>query len=283
MQTLPLRLRLLNAWRWLREYFWIWGFLSVIYSLTVALVLQPLVEQALKRELTLAPLWISVCALLLIPGMLERLPLPPISFRFFMPAGTFSERIWSSLGEGLGRLYLRHELRRGAAWFTIVVVVLGGSLLPVGYRAFWVLLAQLPLQRALFSIHHWRAIAVLHHPAHGAMRLMIAVTSAQLIQLGVGWVALGAVTGDFGQTWLKLGAGALGGLLAACATIFEGDSGRPWLVNFVAMTAAIVAGFLSFWSPWFVFLSIYGLLNMAGRVSGRLRSVEHLDEDHLVP
>jgi hypothetical protein len=98
---MPARLRLLSLMRFIREYLVSWGLLSLIYSLTLTLLLQPLLENALKTELAFKPLWALTCATLLLPGALEALRLPPLPFR----RGVFGERVWARLGGGLTPLY----------------------------------------------------------------------------------------------------------------------------------------------------------------------------------
>jgi len=264
-----------------------WGLLSVIYSITVTLVLQPLLENALKREIAFTPLWLTTCSVLLIPGVLEYLPLPSLSFRWkflgFVSRDSFSESMWRTLGGYLAPLYLRHDLRRGTTWLTVFFCVLLGSLLPSGKSAFWVLISQLPLQRALYSVHHWRRLALAFQPKNGAKNLMGALWTSQFIQLVVSWTALGAMQVIPQSEWLALGPASLGAMVAAGSMTFEGDSGRPWMVNFLALAAGTIGGFLCLISPWFLLLVIYFSYSMSNIVSGRLLSVEHLDEDTVIP
>jgi hypothetical protein len=273
---MPFRLLALNLLRWLREYLVVWGLLSVIYSLTVTLVLQPLLERALRRELPLGPLWAASCALLLVPGLLEALPLPGIPAR----RGPF-------FGRGLLLLYLRHDLRRSATWLVVVLSIVAGSLLPAGREALWVLFAQLPVQRALYSVHRWRGLSLAYHPSKGASQLLLAIGAAQLFQLAVAWGSLGAMSllGAAMQwpAWLALGPAALGAVLAGGSMAFEGDSGRPWLVNFLSLAAGTIGGYLCYWQPWLLLVVGYFCLRMDAAVAHRLHSVEHLDEDSVIP
>lgn len=279
---LPLRLQATNLARWVREYLVSWGLLSVIYSITVTVVLQPLLENAFKRELPLLPLWVLTCSLLLVPGLLEALPLPPLG-RLVRERG-FSEGLFAPLGGALGRLYLRHELRRGTTWFAVLATVLAAQLVPARLHALWVLAALLPVQRALYSIHRWRPLALASGPETGAQSMIGALIGAQVIELGVAWLALGA-TGTFAsrEAWLAYGAAAFSGVVAASAMAMEGDSGRPWMVNFISMAAGILCGYLALASPWFILLALYVAHVTRNSVGQRLKSVEHLDEDTLIP
>lgn len=281
------RLKLLNLARWVREYFVSWGVLSFIYSLTVTYLLQPILERVFDREFALVPLWGVICALLLLPALLEHLVFPPASFRFgplaFAPEGVFAERVWSWAGGPFTQLYLRHDLRRINTWLTVVLVVTAGSLLTPAQHALWVLISLLTTQRALYSIHRWRGLALSFLPENGASRLLWGVTASQTVQIFVAWLALGAMQVFSQEAWFKLGFGALGGAWSSAAMAMEGDSGRPWLVNFIALAAGILGGFLCYYSPYGLLAAIYLLYKMSALVAQRLHSVEHLDEDTLIP
>jgi hypothetical protein len=287
-ERLPLGLAFLNLVRWLREYFVSWGVLSLIYSWTVTLVLQPILEQFFKHEIRFWPLWAATCALLLIPSILEYLPWPAVSFQWkrigFMSQGIFRERVWSRSPWSMVRLYLRHELRRGATWFTLILAVCLGAAMPRPKSAIWVLIALLPCQRALYSIHRWRSLVLIGSAREGARQLYLAFGISQLIQLAIAWLALGLAAGpDWGmQTWLKLGAGSLGGVIAASMVVLEGDSGRPWLVNFISLAAGALGGYVCFAAPWALLLILYFYFKMQTSVAQRLHSVEHLDEDRFI-
>ena len=272
---IPARLVILNLARWLREYAFVWGVLSVVYSLTVTLLLQPILERVFHREIPVAPLWALICGILIVPGILEHLPLPSFSLRrgllSLMSKGSFI------------RLYLRHELRRGSTWLTIGLTVLVGVSLPDSKRALWILAAQLPVQRALYSIHRWRGLALSFQPQTGASKLLAALSLSQVIQLLFAWSLLG-LTGVFSVSqWLLLGQGALGAVLSASMVAMEGDSGRPWIVNFISLASGILGGYLCYASPWVLLLVAYLFRNMQTNVGMRLHSVEHLDEDTLIP
>jgi hypothetical protein len=262
--------------------------LSVIYSLIVTMLLQPILGQALKTEITIAPLWIATALILLIPGVLEYLKLPGTGFRkLFMAPGVFSESFWKARGGSFTPLYLRHELRRGPTWLVIVLTVALQGLLPPGKWALWVLIAQLPIQRALFSVHGWRGLAAAHAPREGGQKLLAAIQVSQLIQLLITWFSLGAcgIIAGFLTTehWLLLGPAALGAVLAASSVALEGDSGRPWMVNFFSLGAGIIGGFLCLWSPWFLLGVLYFVNSAKNLSANRILSVEHLDEDHILP
>jgi hypothetical protein len=282
-----LRLELLNSLRWLKEYIVSWAVLSAIYSLTVTLVLQPILERALKTELKLLPLWVSTCGLLLIPGALERLPLPALSVNRsrllrFMPERIFGESVWSRLGGPLAPLYLRHEFRRVPTWLMICVSVVSAGLLAPGKQALWVLFAQLPAQRALYSVNAWRGLALSRSAQHGATWLLRSLWMSQIIQVVFCWLAVGWAGFLPHELWLALGPASLGAALAGSAVALEGDSGRPWLVNFMSLAAGTLGGYLCLLSPGFLILVLYFCSTCQLRVQARLLSVEHLDEDHLV-
>jgi hypothetical protein len=82
--------------------------------------------------------------------------------------------------------------------------------------------------------------------------------------------------------WITLGVGSLGAVLSASCVALEGDSGRPWIVNFMSLAAGTVGGYLCAASSWFLLLAIYVFLHMEKISKNRLKSVEHLDEDTLI-
>ena len=282
-----LRLRTLNLARWIQEYAVSWGVLSLIYSWTVTLILQPILERVLKTEIGARPLWIATAFILLIPGALEYLPLPPLAFgksKFtFMSRGIFGERIWSRFGGALVPLYLRHELRRGATWLVVCLTVVLAGLLPPHKYALWVLIAQLPVQRALFSVSSWRMLAVSHGPREGGHRILCALWTSQVLQAFITWGAVG-LSGFYSfEHWLALGPAVLGAILSASMVALEGDAGRPWMVNFFSLAAGTLGGYACLASPWFLLLVIYFCKNQVAATTNRLLSVEHLDEDRIIP
>jgi hypothetical protein len=199
----------------------------------------------------------------------------------------FGERFWAWFAGPLGRLYLRHDLRRGATWLVVSLSAAAGGMFPEGRRSLWVLAAQLPVQRALYSIHRWRGLALAYHPVRGARGLLASVLVSQVLQFAIAWLSvgiLGPLTGGMSTAeWLKLGAGGLGGVVSAASMAFEGDSGRPWIVNFLALTAGTLGGFACLASPWYLLLVAYFASRMILLVDKRLHSVEHLDEDAVIP
>lgn len=281
------RLRCLNLSRWIREYAISWGVLSLIYSWTVTLILQPILERALKTEIGAKPLWIATAFILLIPGAFEYLPLPPVVFGrgklTFMPSGIFGEKIWSRFGGTLVPLYLRHELRRGATWLVICLTAALAGILPPGKYALWVLIAQLPVQRALFSISSWRTLAVSHPAREGGDRILWALWISQFLQAAIAWGAVGLAGFYSFDHWWALGPAVLGAILSASMVALEGDAGRPWMVNFFSLAAGTVGGYACLASPWFLLLILYFCKGQIASTAKRLMSVEHLDEDRIIP
>lgn len=273
------RLKLLNFARWLKEYLISWGLLSLIYSITVTVILEAVLENAFKSELDFGPIWIATAVLLLVPGVLEALPLPAVPW---IRRGFFSESFWRRLGGPLVPLYLRHELRRGTTWLVLWISVALGTMLPPGKAAFFVFFAQLPVQRALYSIHRWRSIALVFRPMECGQALLSAVWIAQLIQWGIAWMAFGIASEIPADQWLKLGAASLGAVLVGASMALEGDSGKPWMVNFISLAGGTLGGFLCLYSPWLLLAALYIAFNMRTIVLKRFLSVEHLDEDLVI-
>lgn len=278
MRKSALRLNLLNFARWFRENWLAWVLLSFIYSVTLVLLLQPFLELALKAEFPFWPLWSVTCAVLLIPAMVEAIP--GIGLRIPVAAPT-----------GLMGIYLRHELRRLPTWVGIAVPVVAIHWMPPGREALWLVAAQFPMQRALYSLQRWRTLALTNHPGLGASRLVTSLAVSQFIQFAKAWVGMGLgvwlVPQFFGSmelmVWLRLGMAGAAAVAASSGLAMEGDSGRPWLVNFVTLAAALIAAFATFAWPIALLIVVYFAGAMSGAIRERLRSVEHLDEDLIIP
>ena len=271
------RLLLLNGLRWWKENLWIWGILGSIYSLSLALLLETVIELTLKTEVKLITVFAGMSISLLVPAILHAVPLPSLPIPLGRPSG-------SELGSFI-RLFLSHELRRSqnlcAVAFTVILLVS----LPQTWLPLALALGQLPVQQSLFSVQRWRALALAHSPQQGARHLFIAFQFQQCL-LGIavlaGWVLTSLLMDrSIGPTLLYLPAIA-GAWMGGASVLLEGASGRPWVVNFISLAAGMVAGFLTVLHWGFVFLIIYFCVQMAGNIKERLRSVELLDEDTLI-
>jgi len=256
--------------------------------MAVAVLLQTIVEQLQKKPISLAPIWLGGMILLLIPGALEKLPLPELPFSM-VRRSLFSERFWTQLGaSSFLPLYLRHELRRPQTWLTLILTVALGALIPKERFALWIFVAQLPLQRGLWSIGGWRRIAVRTPggPQLGGGLLLTAYLWSQAIQAAIALVAWGMLLLLEGKwetaSFLHVTAATFSGVLCCAAVSMEGDAGRPWLVNFVGLSVALIASSLVYWQPALLILSAYIFSNLKHSVTYRLWSVEEFDEDALL-
>lgn len=278
---MTLKLRTINLLRWLKEYWISWGLLSVIYSLTVTLILQPILEKILKTELPLAPLWGLTCIILLLPSLVEFAPLGALSKKYFFGELIFGEKFFKSWGN-ITPLYLRHEMRRMNTWISLLIPVIASAWISEKRVGIWLLFNQLPLQRALYSIHPWRNLSRTFSPEKGAYALLRSVVLSQLFQALMIWIALG-VTGAWNPAiWRMLLPSIIGGAITGASMALEGDSGRPWLVNFIGMTGALLGAYLCLWSPWCLILVGYTYRQMQVGVKNRFQSIEHMDEDRLI-
>ncbi len=281
-------LQLRNAARWFAANAITWVLLSSIYSLTVAILLQTIIERLQGAPAELAPIWLMSMLLLLIPGALEKLPLPNLPFQL-SSRRLFSQTWWTRLGgSSLLPLYLRHELRRPQTWLTLVITVTLGALLPDAHLKLWIFIAQLPLQRALWSIGGWRRIALRtpDGPSEGATLLLTSFLWSQLIQGAVALLALlcarALENGTPAPDLAPLAAAQLASIFGCAAVTMEGDSGRPWLVNFAGLSAGIIAASVTLWQPALLLLAVYAFSNLKLNVKNRLWSVEEFDEDSLL-
>jgi hypothetical protein len=272
------RLLLLNGLRWWKENFWVWGILGSVYSLTLALILQTVVELSLKAEVKLSSVFLGMAIALLVPSLIHALPLPSLPVSFGRPRG-------SELSSFV-RLFLSHELRRSQNWVAVVLTGLVLFSLPSQWLPLALAFGQAPVQQALFSVQKWRALALAHSPQHGARHLYV---SFQLLQLVLGglvlvlWLVLASSAGHSLDLLVRYLPAVFGAWMGGASVMLEGDSGRPWLVNFISLAAGLVAGFFAVLHWGFILLIFYFCVQMMNSVKERLRSVELLDEDTLVP
>ena len=278
--ALPRRLRLLNLIRWARAHWFSWTLLGLAYSAAATVLIGGVAEAMTGAAPPWVPLWGAISLVLLAPAFLEKLPLGGIPFVRRLAFG--ESPVLRATGP-LGPLYLRHELRRGATWAGVGLTAAIGATAAEVAPALWVIAALLPSQRALYSIHRWRSLAVSLRPASGAGSLLRAFLAAQLVQIFVAWAAVGVASLPPLAVFLRMGAGALGATLASGAMALEGDSGRPWLVNLASASAGLVVGFLCFLWPVVLVPAGYFAARMVPAVASRLRSVEHFHEDLVLP
>lgn len=262
---LSARLWLLNAARWCREYWLSWGLLGLIYSVTLALIIQPILGRALGQELPLGAVWLVNALLLLLPGALELTPLPGLP-----------SLLWIRARPGLAWIYAQHDFRRLNAWLGILLMAGVGRLWAgAGREILWVLIAQLGTQRALYSFGKWRVLALARDPRRGGSALLTGLVITQIVQATLAGLL-------FGGSLRALFAAAVG-VLAAGAVALEGDAGRPWLVNFISLTAGAIAGVLSYLFPGTLLVVGYFSVRTIVEMRDRLHSVERMDEDVVIP
>jgi hypothetical protein len=219
----------------------------------------------------------TLAAILSLPLILEKIPggfsTPPISFKSFP---------W---------LYTSHELRRSSTWITLLF---SSSLLCLASTSStWGPWAQvgtfliLPL-RALYSIQMWRHLAYFHCPRDEVSRKLVKSFALSqsfqvliLICFHFIFMLLSKIPVALsiqGPIWWA------GSMAAVLSTGFclEGDSGRPWLVHLVTLSAGITLGFFIYRWP---ILSMGGwyVWDRAILYSAR-RSwvVENFDEDTII-
>jgi len=272
-----------NSYRWVFENIWVWGLLVVIYGYTLVLLLEPILEHWLHLEIHLGLLTALGCASLWFPGLLNFIPLPSLP----LPNRIFSSAKFP--GKETGRLYFRHEMRRGVTWLVIALMVLAGMMMTVALMPLWIFVAQISTQKAFFTFKNWQLLVLNHNPQRGAGQLLFGFLFCQSVIQILAWLALGfaiLISRQLGfisdltfLNWLSMGAGGLGAVISACTLAFEGDSGRPWLVNFISMTAGVIGGILSMAYPVTLVLIIYFAWRFLASSQHRIRSVEQFYED----
>jgi len=263
-----LGLNLLNLSRWLRAYFFEWVLLGLIYSLSAGVLLQSVLMSVLKIEIGIFPVSIGLGLLLMIPAIIEK-AVPggiPMNLPFY------SKSSFSSI-------YFAHETRRCSTWLAVFLSAFIIHFIPHEQRAFSILIALTPCLRALYSISHWRRIAVIYSSKRGGGDLIRALWFSQTAQSIVLW-SIVSVMGLRLDIFLILA--GWGAVLAAASVALEGDSGRPWLVHLLSVSSGLLGGYLTVASPWALLGIFYFASKMKELAQSRLLSVEHYDEDFVI-
>ncbi len=275
MQNLPFKLKLLNIARWVKEHLLLWSFLAIVYSFTAAQLLEPLSGKMLGREVEVVQVWGWVWLTLAFPVLISLIPAPAPRFLGGLARLTRTK--------GLGRLVVLHELRSLRIWVAMGLSVLASHTLSrvMGDRvlAALVFTAQVPIHVALVRIESWRRIFALNGPERGAVHLMRSLLALSIL---IGLIFALVATLSLGLTTargLALLSACFGAALGAVAVSLEGDSGRPFLVNLIALTTGSLMGFLCLWTPAFLPLGALFYFYQEGRAALRIKAVERVDED----
>lgn len=287
-----MNLYLLNAFRWVKHHAVAWSILFASYSVAASVVVQVILQELIGTQLRFLTVWALTAGVVAIPGLLERLPVPgAVGGRWSHLLGGAAHRIVGPLGV----LYVSHELRRPATWLVVGMTAVAGAAVLGMSPAAWLLICQVSAQRAFFSISAWRRFAAFYRPGSGAAEVMRAFAVAQTVQVfAVGVLiallatflspaAIGSgVPAVAGERILRFMAAMLGAAWASAAVVMEGDSGRPWLVNFVGLAAGFIGAVGGWASPFALFVIVYFMGQMSMVVAGRLKSVENPDEDIVI-
>lgn len=271
-----MRLQLLNLYRWLRENLIVWGILSAIYSLIATVLLQTILEQTLKQELSLFPVWSMIIVALLVPAVFEALPLPPLP----LPLAALSRPLAKL---PLVRLYVLHDLRKGSTWLLLAAALAAGALLPDRSQHLWILVVQLPLQRALYSVHRWRRLALGSRAHGGASQIVQGLFVSQAVQATILVVGFALLRGAPSFGYLALWIASLSAVIGGASMAMEGDSGKPWMVNFISLSVGTLGGYICLAQPGLALVVFYFAFSMSAAVAKRLWSVENFDEDTFIP
>ncbi|MBI4925689.1 MAG: hypothetical protein HY843_07175 [Bdellovibrio sp.] len=199
-----------------------------------------------------------------------------------MPEGIFAEKLWNQSRTSFIQLYLRHELRRGATWFTVILVVLLNLIFEKNKPLTWIFISLLPMQRALYSLRYWRNLALSFHPVWGAKQLLSGFVISQVIQFFIAWSAFGIIYFTSFQEWFFISLACLGAMVSSVFVALEGDSGRPWLVHFIALASGLLGGFVTYLWSWMFLFICYLLYKQLQNIEKRLYSIEYIDEDLVI-
>lgn len=269
------RIYLINFYRWIKEFFIAWGILGFFYSISATLFFQSLIHFFLEWDLPAWQVWMSLCGFVLLAGVIENLPFPPVSL--FLPLKP----------NNLAGMYMLHDLRRGSTWVVVLFTVYASTWVHVDKKVLvWMILMQLPVQRAMFSIYKWRAHALHYFPKRAALMLITGMWFSQAVQFLVGFLLMMAFNSSVDlsfEGWMTFGIATLIGVWVGSSFLFEGDAGSPGLVNFITLSIGTFASLVSYqYTAWAALLLGYFVYSYLGIIPRRLRSVEYLDEDLII-
>ncbi|MGE0614770.1 MAG: hypothetical protein AB7P04_03945 [Bacteriovoracia bacterium] len=262
---------LTNALRWFRENLLRWLVLGSIYAVTLGVVLQPFLEKILETRVSVARLGAIVLGLIGAATLLERV-------RGYF--GFFSAPLRCS---SLARLYLAHQFRRINPWLTVVIAGASVMLFPEGHERAWAFAVQILVQRELMSVQRWRNLVHFAGTADGPGGMLEGLWVSQGWQAAAAWM-LAAICGlGFGVDSWEIAAAALGGAMAGISVAWEGDAGRPGLVNFISLAAGCLATAVCLGSPWALLAVAYFAAKCRGLAANRFKSVDSFHEDFVIP
>lgn len=243
-----------------RESWVTWIILFPVYALTASLLIQPVLERLMGREVILLQIALGLIAFIGLSGIVSLISFPLFSFRVPLPARA---------------LYFRHELRSVRAWISALLAGAMMAHLPEGWRALSIWISLFPGLVALHSIREWRDFTILSE--RRADRFVLDSVYTRLFFVVVSWFsawAFGAGTATL-EWWFP----SLVSAFVAASVLFEGDSGQPGAVHLIAIAAGGFAGLLTRISGGWAIAILYLCVQLLRRASLRLYSVETLDED----
>lgn len=270
-------MNLLNLARWIKEHAISWGLLFFLYSILAVVLAAPLLELAMKLELSSFSVWLGVCALIGSALFVEWIPYSLFHFHWKVPFRSF-----------LLDVYLQHEFRRLATWVGLAISIGLAVAVPGKWIDFWIFICLFPVLRAMFSIQAWRGIVHPFYKTTGPYRLMATLAVSQAIQLGIVFCSVLILRyflygAEFSfKKWVLLFSGSFCGVVSACAMAYEGDSGRPWLVQFMALGAGLLVGVIGLISYWTIPFVLYFYYKMLDSIGSRWKSIEVFHEDVIV-
>lgn len=295
----PWSLKIKSFSRMLHQFFISWGVLGAIYLLALLLLFGPFAEKALLIELGSVESFTALVGLLLLAFLTENIPLEDVNLRFQygawgstgpeqapkpLPEVVFRWIVtpWRRVsGSFIGKIYRCHEFRRKSFWLGIVLTSVGGGILCKEHPATWVFLCQFPVMRSLFGAYRWFPLARVMGGPHGAEDFVSGFVVHAVLQGILALFGMSLLMVPV-ETLVRLLPCTLGATAAGACLVLEGDSGRPFLVNLLSLTAGLLAGSFCFYSSWVLLVVGYFVLKVRELALHRFQSVELFDEDTLI-
>jgi hypothetical protein len=264
-----MNLTLLNGWRTFKENFFPWTLLGFVYLFAVTQLLEPILEWAIKGEIsnTLVAGAILVCVFL--AGCFQWLSRYFPAFQIKLPK-KLSHYLW-----------LSQALRTSSNVLLALIVVAFGIWVHASKMHFlWLMLVQIPAQVQLFQAEKWRTFFCLTLGKDSSARLVREFTVFQVFTGFATYCLLYFFWPH--EIWLQWLVPTLATLWGASVVILEGDSGRPYLVNFVSLLLGTMAGaFVKIEISFIVFVA-WACFTIPGLSRNRFWSVENADQDTLL-
>jgi hypothetical protein len=254
VNTLSINIK--NVFRWVKTHIVEWMILGLMYVVLARLVFVQ------DWWAPIAALVLPFTLILMSKALLDR-----IGYRIQGFKGIFK---WLQFPWAVD------SLRRLDFWIILLGSVLAEVLFYSRPEIAFLIFVQLPVQWMLYRLRFWISFTRLFHAKTGAQSLYYWTLGFNLT-----WAFLISVS--FYLVYPEMGfyrpLGMFAAVLGATIVLFEGDSGRPVLVQLVSLTTGTFAGWSVLDFPYMIIFWFYLAYRMGDLIKNRLVSIESMYED----